>query len=837
MKEFKINEFLALKLEEGKTNIYIAGEPYDVPKFLMFNIEYTYLRPNPKSYTEDIETPSIDNVIEELGWVDYPEPPHQHCVGEGYEIKYDISPETEFFGHCSNLQVWWEHNYDTSLLHTPIAFPLLRKLAEKGDLIAKKVYSGEIIKKFERGDRMAINYLCYGNYYRDLNSEETATLLTVLKDFDLDAGGVHEFLADFIDKAKGTALFRDNFLLIMDSLNHNYGLWLDVLIDRISGTKLIEENLFDILKALEKIGDDIIIPYDYFRMPFKRLLNSIKGTKLIIESFGDILHIFEKGFDYPEGLFLLFLEALKEGNVLQTIFPDLLKFLETTKMYDYHLDLINGIKGTKLLHSNYDRIMNLVDHTELIRYDGIECIGIEYFSKLVTEIKETEIIEIHYTKIRERFQSILIGIKEYLKDYDEIYEEDIGFFYNLISAIKGTELLGEFFLGILHLFDDFYSHEELDASKLFIKFTHIVLEDPAFESNFRDILSSLERMPNYYKKKATSKLIELMKGTDLLKEYFPNFAYLNEIIDQKYYNGSNFTAYVDAINRIDSKDTTLIEILVSHIIRIIENSYVSEENELDLPDFLSRLKNLNDNYLIMKIFAKVFEKIKEHNLLNKNLVEILNFLEKTDTTYKKKKIFYILLDEINKKGLLKQNINPILSGISFHNYNEFYFELNEFLSFFQDHEWDWDYFRELDKFSNGLNIPSALDPRFSVDNDEVNFYFFAKLFYLAKDTSLMEYLFIYILDNYEKLGIDEKIYNFSDFTLMISNSTFFTKYFNLIEHRFLEILKSLKEERVDLEYKQHLFSTLIMYAKRTPLLERNGAFITEIFPEFLDEIK
>ena len=38
MKEFKINEFLSLKLEEGKTNIYIAEEPFDIPKFLMFNI-------------------------------------------------------------------------------------------------------------------------------------------------------------------------------------------------------------------------------------------------------------------------------------------------------------------------------------------------------------------------------------------------------------------------------------------------------------------------------------------------------------------------------------------------------------------------------------------------------------------------------------------------------------------------------------------------------------------------------------------------------------------------------------------------------------------------------
>ncbi len=43
-----------------------------------------------------------------------------------------IPPETEFWAHCSNLQVWAENNYDTRLLHMSIAFSLLKELAEAG---------------------------------------------------------------------------------------------------------------------------------------------------------------------------------------------------------------------------------------------------------------------------------------------------------------------------------------------------------------------------------------------------------------------------------------------------------------------------------------------------------------------------------------------------------------------------------------------------------------------------------------------------------------------------------------------------------------------------------
>ena len=40
---------------------------------------------------------------------------------------FHINIMTEFWGHCSNLQVWAENDYDTRLLEKTIAFPLLQE--------------------------------------------------------------------------------------------------------------------------------------------------------------------------------------------------------------------------------------------------------------------------------------------------------------------------------------------------------------------------------------------------------------------------------------------------------------------------------------------------------------------------------------------------------------------------------------------------------------------------------------------------------------------------------------------------------------------------------------
>ena len=59
----------------------------------------------------------------------------------------EIDPKTEFWGHCSNLQVWVENNYDTRLIHRNLSFPLLKKLTEVGDPTARRHFKEEIAKR------------------------------------------------------------------------------------------------------------------------------------------------------------------------------------------------------------------------------------------------------------------------------------------------------------------------------------------------------------------------------------------------------------------------------------------------------------------------------------------------------------------------------------------------------------------------------------------------------------------------------------------------------------------------------------------------------------------
>jgi len=87
-----------LRLEEGKTNIYIKGKLFQQCKSLMLEIPKNKLKKLSKIN-------SIDEAVEKLN----------HRRKEEFDSK--IKPDEEFWAHCSNLQTWAEHGYDTRLLH------------------------------------------------------------------------------------------------------------------------------------------------------------------------------------------------------------------------------------------------------------------------------------------------------------------------------------------------------------------------------------------------------------------------------------------------------------------------------------------------------------------------------------------------------------------------------------------------------------------------------------------------------------------------------------------------------------------------------------------------
>ena len=120
---FKINKYILLKLKnDNKTYIYVNGKKFRQCSYLLFIIDDLYK-------VKDFK--SIDEVSDEL-------------ISKENKIK--INPLDEFWGHCSNLQAWAENNYDTRLLHSNLAFPLLKTLSDEGDKKAEKVFKEEFPK-------------------------------------------------------------------------------------------------------------------------------------------------------------------------------------------------------------------------------------------------------------------------------------------------------------------------------------------------------------------------------------------------------------------------------------------------------------------------------------------------------------------------------------------------------------------------------------------------------------------------------------------------------------------------------------------------------------------
>lgn len=155
MKEYKINDYITLKLEGKSTVIYIKNSRFIQCKKLVLDV--------PIADTPSLETAeSIDEVAKRL----------KKSKGR----RTNIPPEDEFWGHCSNIQAWVESNYNTDLLHTSLSFPLLRKLVEKGDSIAKEVFKEEILHRLINGEDTAIIFLLDKDYLEYFTKEEISTI-------------------------------------------------------------------------------------------------------------------------------------------------------------------------------------------------------------------------------------------------------------------------------------------------------------------------------------------------------------------------------------------------------------------------------------------------------------------------------------------------------------------------------------------------------------------------------------------------------------------------------------------------------------------------------------
>lgn len=154
-KIFKINEVVDLRLINNKTYIYINDKPFIICAHILMNIPV-------ESIQRYDEIKSIDETVE--------------LFKSTENVYYMITPEEEFMGHCSNLQAFFEYGLNTDILHTNIAFPLLKELVQQGYEPARKVFKEEIVIRFNEGTKSSRYFLVSGGYLDYLTEEEKEAL-------------------------------------------------------------------------------------------------------------------------------------------------------------------------------------------------------------------------------------------------------------------------------------------------------------------------------------------------------------------------------------------------------------------------------------------------------------------------------------------------------------------------------------------------------------------------------------------------------------------------------------------------------------------------------------
>ncbi|MFX1446496.1 MAG: hypothetical protein ACFFHV_24145 [Promethearchaeota archaeon] len=160
IKEFRVNEYITLKLENGSTNVYIGGKYHTQFKLLMVK------KPNGKIEPSHISE-SYDDSAERLRKSLDPTK-----IPEILKCSEEIPPEVEFTTYCATLKNWADSDYKTDLLARNIAIPLLQKLTDVGDPLAKKIFKEEIAKRFNNGHLSFILYFIKSGYLALLTTTE-----------------------------------------------------------------------------------------------------------------------------------------------------------------------------------------------------------------------------------------------------------------------------------------------------------------------------------------------------------------------------------------------------------------------------------------------------------------------------------------------------------------------------------------------------------------------------------------------------------------------------------------------------------------------------------------
>lgn len=415
MKEFKVNDYITLKLEDGRTNIYVAGKLSKQCKFLLLSIPVKEI-----STFDEIE--SVDEAAERLD-----------CKMEGSKaIGFNIPPKVEFWAHCSNMQVWAENNYDTRLIHSNLAFPLLKQLTKVDDPIAKAVFKEEIVKKLNSGYVNTILFLFEENYLEYLKKEELNNL-------------------DWNKIFEGFTQFCQRFDKIQFDSGYPIGDYIEKIRDFLRFlAKNIHSNLYFFKKFNEMnknlqyllISTLLITPEEIFPINLISSISIIKQRELD-QLFQKVLYIYKNAYYIDIDLNTEILETLGKKGV------DLIFLLIQQDIdIDYEYSLKENVAKNLTLFSNkFGRYINLKIRT--------------FFSKI--SIKTIE------EGIRKEYKNKgILNHLDIMETVSDAYNAYVQHFLSNIPKIDALEILldeklkiVENILGTYNNYKDLYSIQRL----------------------------------------------------------------------------------------------------------------------------------------------------------------------------------------------------------------------------------------------------------------------------------------------------------------------------------------------------------------------------------------
>ncbi len=285
MLEFKVNPFITLKLEEGITNIYVNDELFNQCKSVLFSQKVEKIE-------ELLEFNSIDELIEANDPI---------IENELEPQMIEITSDTRFWVHCSNLQAWFENSYDTRLIHSNLAFPLLKRLTEVGAPIAKRVFKEEIAKRLKFGSYWVQKFLFNEGYVSYLNYDEIINGVLVPE----EANAILEITRLTGQKYTLITSFDDDESRYRED-NNDYHLFFTVKNGHVNELELVLNNYYksipECFKSFKKLKVLEILIGTYEKVPvFNILLKSLKILKIFaiggviipdaFNSFPNLVHL------------------------------------------------------------------------------------------------------------------------------------------------------------------------------------------------------------------------------------------------------------------------------------------------------------------------------------------------------------------------------------------------------------------------------------------------------------------------------------------------------------------------------------------------------------------